>query len=486
MCLFKKIIPVILAGGSGTRLWPLSRDSCPKQFLRLFGKRSLLQETVLRCSKLSKPCVVTRDSYYFMCKDQMKAVGVEAHYLLESCQRNTAPAVAIAALLMRKLYGDDCFMLVLPADHYIENDNLFVNSVLKASNAAKQHVVTFGVKPSCPLSGYGYIKAGNMCQSHSGVYEIERFIEKPQKSDAERYIKTGNYFWNSGIFMFTPNVILEQFKCLSKDTYENVALAYQDMTEVDGYCRISEQHFSKCKNISLDYEIMEKTNNSLVVPMDVGWSDLGSWSEVVEPKQCDENGNFLHGDVVANDSENCLISSSDGHFISAIGLKDQIVINTEDATLIAHRDKAQDVRHVVAMLRRSGRDIVKEHKNVERPWGRYRVISEGVGYKIKLLFINTGHKISLQAHQRRAEHWFVICGVANIINAGKNYILSSGESTIIPVGSWHRVSNVQDDMLCILEAQLGDYLGEDDIERIEDSYGRCAKNMELNYTSVIV
>ena len=467
------LIPVILSGGSGTRLWPLSRESHPKQFLPLLGENSLLQSTWLRLRGLpgaDAPLIVANEEHRFMVAEQMRQVGAAPSALiLEPVGRNTAPAIAVAAIRAMQ-GGDDPVLLVLPSDHVIGDEAAFRDAVLVAMASAKSgRLVTFGIVPTAPETGYGYINAA----PGEGVRDVLRFVEKPDQATAEAYVASGEYFWNSGMFAFLASRYLEE---LSKNQPRMVELARESLEKatVDAdFLRLDKASFSACPSDSIDYAVMETTDRASVIPIDVGWNDVGSWSALWSVVEQDGNGNAHRGDVIARDCRNTL-AISDKRLVALIGLTDIVVVDTDDALLIAHKDRVQDVKEIVAALKRDKRPQATWHRKVYRPWGSYDGIDSGDRFQVKRIIVKPGAALSLQMHHHRAEHWIVVKGTARVTNGERVFLLGENESTYIPLGSKHRLENPGKQELELIEVQSGGYLGEDDIVRFEDVYGRNA------------
>ena len=467
------LIPVILSGGSGTRLWPLSRESHPKQFLPLLGEKSLLQSTWLRLRGLpgaDAPLIVANEEHRFMVAEQLRQVGAKPSALiLEPVGRNTAPAIAVAALRAMQ-GGHDPVLLVLPSDHVIVDEAAFREAVLVAMASAESgRLVTFGIVPTAPETGYGYINAA----PGDGVRDVLRFVEKPDQATAEAYVASGEYFWNSGMFAFLASRYLEE---LSKNQPRMVELAREslDKATVDAdFLRLDKASFSACPSDSIDYAVMEKTDRASIIPIDVGWNDVGSWSALWSVVEQDGNGNAHRGDVLARDCRNTL-AISDKRLVALIGLTDIVAIDTDDAILIAHKDRVQEVKEIVAALKRDGRPQATWHRKVYRPWGSYDGIDSGDRFQVKRIIVKPGASLSLQMHHHRAEHWIVVKGTARVTNGDKVFLLGENESTYIPLGSKHRLENPGKQELELIEVQSGGYLGEDDIVRFEDVYGRNA------------
>jgi mannose-1-phosphate guanylyltransferase/mannose-6-phosphate isomerase len=471
------LVPVVLSGGSGTRLWPLSRELYPKQLLPLLGDRTMLQETVARTSgleDLSAPILVCNESHRFMVAEQMQAVGVRPLAIaLEPVGRNTAPAVAVAALLALEhsdaLQDRDPVLLVLPADHVIGDRDAFRNAVrLGLPAAAAGKLVTFGVVPKRAETGYGYIQRG---PGGGPVFPIRRFVEKPDAATAAGYVKSGEFYWNSGMFMFRAQAVLAELARHQPEMHaackRSVAGAQRDLD----FTRLDKQAFEACPGDSIDYAVMEKTQAGVVLPLDAGWSDVGSWSAVRDALPSDDRGNVVTGDVITEDTSGCYLQAT-SRLVGTVGLKDHVVVETKDAVLVAPRDRVQDVKQLVATLKAQGRYETSLHREVFRPWGSYDSIDQGDRFQVKRLSVKPGASMSLQLHHHRAEHWIVVSGTARITRGEEVFLLGENESTYIPVGTKHRIENPGMIPLHIIEVQSGAYLGEDDIVRFEDRYGR--------------
>ncbi|MBB1087974.1 mannose-1-phosphate guanylyltransferase/mannose-6-phosphate isomerase [Lysobacter sp. SG-8] len=466
--------PVILSGGSGTRLWPLSRQNQPKQFLSLIGDRSLFQETLLRASRLDgaqPPVTVCSDDHRFMVGEQLQAIGLDSGgIILEPVARNTAPAIALAA--MHVAAGDpDATMLVMPADHLIEDEASFRTAVETAlAEAGQGWLVAFGITPDYAETGYGYILRGNALGE--GAFRIERFVEKPDLATAERYVAEGTYAWNSGMFLFRAARYLEELERHAPDMLAAVRAAY-DARESDlDFTRVPEAAFARSPNDSIDYAVMEKTDRAAVVPVSCGWSDIGSWSSLWAVAQRDDDGNLHEGDVISVDSSGSLVRASERRLIATIGVDDLVIVDTPDATLVARKDRVQDVKAVVDRLKQAGRQEHLFHRKVYRPWGSYDSIGVGPRFQVKRIVVKPGAALSLQKHAHRAEHWVVVSGIAEVTCDDRVFDLRENESTFIPLGSVHRLRNRGDVPVELIEVQSGSYLGEDDIVRLEDVYGR--------------
>lgn len=477
------ILPVILAGGSGTRLWPLSRELHPKQLLGLIDENSMLQNTVLRLTGLkniSVPIVLCNEQHRFMVAEQLRLIKINnATILLEPVGRNTAPAVAVAALKAMAI-NPDAVMLVLPADHDIKDIQKFHKTVLAGADLAKQeYLITFGIIPSGPETGYGYIrkgrkpdlfKAGNT-GSRPEVVLIDKFVEKPNLKTAVHYVESGNYCWNSGIFMFKASTILKELKKHVPEIVtactEALALGKDDLD----FFRLNKEAFEACPADSVDYAIMEKTRHGAMILFDAGWNDLGSWEALWQVGQKDECRNVIHGDILAYDVKNSLLYAAD-RMITAVGIEDHIVVETADAVLISPRNRVQDIKKLVNRLKADNRPEALTHRKVYRPWGTYETIARSNRFLVKRTTVKSGSKLSLQKHFHRAEHWIVVRGTALVTRGEDQFILREDESTYIPLGVPHRLENPGRVPLEIIEVQSGSYLSEKDIVRLEDMYGR--------------
>lgn len=477
------IVPVILSGGAGTRLWPVSREAHPKPFMKLQSGESLLQATFLRAAGLddvAESLVVTNREYYFKTKDELDAVSAKAvhnrvSFLLEPMGRNTAPAVALAARHVRELYGDDAIMLVMPSDHMIADAEAFQQAVNTAVEAARVgRLVTFGIVPSAPETGYGYIQAGASLGG-SAASEVARFIEKPDYPKAEKFIEQGGFFWNSGIFCFAVKDILNAFAKHAADVDAVADAAWQASVATKSNTlhtmHIDADAFQVAANISIDYAVMEHASNVAVVPGDFGWSDVGSWRSFADMIGPDESGNKVIGDAVIVEAQNNYVHT-DGRLVAVVGVDDLIVVDTPDALLIGHREKTQMVKSVVEELRLRDHESARLHRTVHRPWGTYTVLEEGKDFKMKRIVVKPGATLSLQMHHHRSEHWVIVQGKAEVVNGDDVLQLAKDQSTYIPAGHKHRISNPGESDLVFIEVQTGDYLGEDDIVRFEDKYGR--------------
>jgi mannose-1-phosphate guanylyltransferase len=462
------ICAVIMAGGSGTRLWPLSRASHPKQFLSLHGKNTMLQETFKRLDGLniSSSITICNEEHRFFVAEQLREVEKLGSIILEPVGKNTAPAIALAAF---QSIEEDPLLLVLAADHVIQDNVAFEKSVSAAIPLAESgKLVTFGIVPNEPHTGYGYIKGGKDC---SGGFEVDKFVEKPSLDLAREYVASAEYYWNSGMFLFKASRYLEELKKFRPDIYEACKKSL-DTTQSDlDFLRISKEKFEACPSDSIDYAVMERTEDAVVVPMDAGWSDIGSWSSLWDISKKDENGNSIYGDVLLHNSRSSYIRS-DGKLVAAVGIDDLVIVDTKDALMVAHKDCVQDTKIIVEQLKTNMRSEWELHREVCRPWGKYDSIDSGDGYQVKRITVKPGGKLSVQMHHHRAEHWIVVSGTAKVTNGDKTFLLSENESTYIPIGVIHALENSEKTILELIEVQSGSYLGEDDIVRFEDKYGR--------------
>ncbi|AEF23837.1 mannose-1-phosphate guanylyltransferase/mannose-6-phosphate isomerase [Pseudomonas fulva] len=469
------MIPLILSGGSGSRLWPLSRKLYPKQFLALTSSETMFQQTLQRLAHegMGKPMIVCNETHRFIVSEQLAAIDCTAQtILLEPFGRNTAPAVAIAAMHLLA-EGRDELLLVLPADHVIEEVGIFHHALGAAREAAERgELVLFGVPAKRPETGYGYIKAGaSSKQLPAGVLDVERFVEKPDLPTASEFVASGDYFWNSGMFLFRCSRYLEELKRHDPDIYDTCQLALSQ-SEVDlQFIRIDPKAFECCPDNSIDYAVMEKADRTCVVPLSAGWNDVGSWSAIWDVQAKDVNGNSHTGDVIVHDSRNCLVHSAH-KLVTLVGLDNVVVVETKDAVMVAHKDRVQDVKHLVNALSSQGRPEAENHCEVYRPWGSYDSIDNGHRFQVKRIMVKPGASLSLQKHHHRAEHWIVVTGTAKVTCDDKTFLLSENQSTYIPIASVHRLANPGKIPLEIIEVQSGSYLGEDDIERFDDVYGR--------------
>ena len=468
-----KITPIILCGGSGTRLWPLSRKQHPKQYLPLISDNTMLQETILRLrglDNLTDPIIVCNAEHRFLAAEQCQQIDITSPtILLEPVGRNTAPAIAAAALQSLKK-TDNASLLILSADHDIQDVEAFHRAIIIASQQAQGgKLTTFGVVPTGANTRYGYIKASQ--EAIDGAYKVEAFVEKPDLKTAERYFEKGNYLWNSGMFMFKAETFISELTTHSPEIITSVNNAINNAKYDLDFIRLSKQAFELSPSDSIDYALMEKSNNVVVVPLDARWSDIGAWQALYDIGKKDVNGNVFKGDVIAKDTTNTYIIANH-HMVATIGVDNLIVVDTHDATFIATQDKAQEVKSIVESLKAKGRDEGIKNRKVYRPWGWYDSIEIGSFFQVKRLHINPGAKLSLQMHYKRAEHWVVVSGTATVIKEEEISVLKAGESTYIPIGTTHSLENKTKEQLEIIEVQSGAYLGEDDIVRFEDIYGR--------------
>ena len=471
------LTPVILSGGAGTRLWPLSRELYPKQLLALVGQHTMLQETVLRLRGLpiAPPVVVCNEAHRFLVAEQLRQLGVEpGAIVLEPAGRNTAPAIALAAHAAVRAAGDeDPVLLVLPADHVIRDVAEFQHAVRVAQEpAAEGHLVTFGVVPDAPETGYGYIQRG---EAAAGAYRIAKFIEKPAAEQAQQLLASGDYYWNSGMFVFRARRYLEELEHFAPEIARCCRAAFEGARADLDFTRVEARRFEACPSDSIDYAVMEKTAGAFVVPLDAGWSDVGSWSALHAASTADASHNVTRGDVLAEDCSGCYLYS-ESRLVTGVGLRDHIVVETKDAVLVAPRERVQDVKKLVAKLKELGRYEHSLHREVFRPWGSYDSIESGHRFQVKRLKVKPGAVLSLQLHHHRAEHWIVVSGTARITRGDEQFLLEENQSTYIPIGVQHRIENPGRIPLHIIEVQSGSYLGEDDIVRLEDQYGRQGTN----------
>ncbi|QBG94882.1 mannose-1-phosphate guanylyltransferase/mannose-6-phosphate isomerase [Xanthomonas oryzae] len=464
------VLPIILSGGSGTRLWPLSRESYPKQFLPLVGDKSMLQSTWLRAAPVAAhaPIVVANEEHRFMAAEQLQQLGVKpSAILLEPKGRNTAPAIAVAALEATR-DGADPLLLVMPSDHVIQNEAAFQAAVTVAAAAAEQgKLVTFGIKPTAPETGYGYIKAG----AGNGVSAVERFVEKPDLATAQNYLASGEYYWNSGMFLFRASRYLEELRKFHPAIADACRKAWENGKRDADFTRLDKDAFAASPSDSIDYAVMEKTADAVVVPLDAGWNDVGSWSSLLDVSKQDAQGNAHHGDVIQLDCQNTYAYGS--RLIAMVGLEDVVVVETPDAVLVGHRDRIQEVKDVVSQIKTAGRSEATWHRKVYRPWGAYDSIDMGQRHQVKRITVKPGAVLSLQMHHHRAEHWIVVSGTAEVTRGEEVLLLTENQSTYIPLGVTHRLRNPGKLPLELIEVQSGSYLGEDDIVRFEDTYGRA-------------
>ncbi len=466
---------VILCGGSGSRLWPLSRELLPKQFIRLTGDGSLLQNTLRRLESAdaqAKPTLVCNDAHQYIAAEQAQELGLkDAQIILEPCARNTAPAIA-AATLRAMRDGDDPIMLIMPSDHVLEDGPVLRAAFAAAYQAARDGaLVTFGITPTEPISGYGYIQAAAP-EAGSPSRQVLRFVEKPAPEVAQRFIEEGSYFWNSGMFAFQASVFLQELGRLAPKMLAQVQASVSAGHGDDALFHLDAAAFEACPSDSMDYAVMERTDSAVVIPLAAPWSDVGAWDAVWGIAQKNVEGNSTSGDVMVEDSRNCLIYSTN-RLVASIGLDDIVVIETADAVLVVHKSRSQEVKHLVEVFKSQHRSEMNHHREVQRPWGSYDSVGRGPRYQIKRITVKPGARLSSQMHHHRAEHWVVVSGTARIYNGDKQYLLTENQSTYIPLGEVHSLENPGKIPLEIIEVQSGAYLGEDDIVRLQDMYGRA-------------
>ena len=480
-----KLYPVILCGGSGTRLWPMSREQYPKQLLSLVDEDTLLQSTVKRLQDLEKklddisvaePVIVTNESHRFLVAEQLREIGIsQSHILLEPSAKNTAPALTLAAMLIEEL-DPGSLMLVMPADHVIINTEAFMSAVNHGiESASGKGLVTFGIVPDHAETGYGYIKKENQSEN---IVRIEEFVEKPDQKTAQTYLDSGDYVWNSGMFLFTASTWLSAIKQFRNDIFSSVEIAFKHKSQDMDFVRIDKALFEKTPSDSIDYAVMENVTkdssadfSAYVISLDAGWSDIGSWDSLWEISEKNASGNVVKGDVFLENTNNSMVIA-ENRIVSVIGLSDVVVVETADAIMIAEKNASQDVKKIVKQLADKERDEIVTHRKVFRPWGNYESIDNGDRYQVKRIVVNPGARLSLQMHHHRAEHWIVVTGTAKVTRDEEVTLLSENESTYIPLGVKHRLENPGTIPLEIIEVQSGSYLGEDDIVRYQDEYGR--------------
>ncbi len=479
------LLPVIIAGGSGTRLWPLSRTLFPKQFLSLHSQQSLLQETVGRLQGLpcAEPLIICNECHRFLVAEQMREIEQPCSILLEPVGRNTAPAIALAALHASSGNETVPLLLVLPADHVIENVAAFQQVVLQAVPFARDGVlVMFGIVPTVPTTDYGYIKKSSAVRVQTsesfadaaGLFGVAQFVEKPDLATAAALVESGDYLWNSGMFLFRADRYLSELGLYRPDIAAACEAAMSSRREDMDFTRVDSEAFAACPADSIDYAVMEKTRDAVVVPLDAGWSDVGSWSALWSLGDKDEQGNSFRGDVLIEDTQGCLVHAED-RLVATLGLKDTVIVETADGILVASRDRVQDVKRIVDRLKADDRPEYKHHRAVFRPWGHFDSIDQGRRYQVKRLVVKPGAKLSVQMHHHRAEHWVVVTGTARVTNGERSFLVTENESTYIPIGNVHSLENPGKIPLELIEVQSGAYLGEDDIVRFDDRYGRETK-----------
>jgi len=472
------VYPVILSGGVGKRLWPMSRALWPKQLLPLVSERSMLQETVTRMTgpSFAAPMIICNEEHRFMIAEQMREIDiVPEDIVLEPVGRNTAPAVIIAALLLAAKDAN-AVMLVLPSDHVIRDLAGFHASIQTAVRAAHGGaLVTFGILPTAPETGYGYIHRGKPYDGIAGCYHIERFVEKPDQKTAESYLASGDYAWNSGMFVLPVAEFLEEAEQFKPEMVDLCRRAVERASEDLDFLRLDGDAFAGIEAISIDYAIMEQTHKGAIVPADIGWNDVGSWSALWDISEHDDSNNVIHGDVVTKNARNCYVRS-EGKLVAAVGVEDLIVVGTDDAVLVVSKDHAQDVKDIVEQVERADRSEHYVHTRVFRPWGWYKSINEGDRFQVKEIVVNPGHKLSYQMHHHRAEHWIVVSGTAKVTRDNETFHITENQSTYIPHNTRHSLENPGKIPLRMIEVQSGAYLGEDDILRFDDNYGRAGKD----------
>ncbi len=471
------LIPVILSGGAGTRLWPVSRRAHPKPFMELVDGETLAEKTLLRAKAVSNnaPVItVTSRDYYFYMRDLysgMENNTANERFLLEPMGRNTAPAIALAAMCVRDNLDETASLLVLPADHLIADMRNFEASVKEAAHLSNQgFLVTFGIHPTHAETGYGYIRQGDAL-TMSGGYRVAEFVEKPDEATAIRYLESGEYHWNSGMFCFQAGTFLESLERYAPDVYAATTRVWEATDKSQSPIEFPAELFSECPSISIDYAVMERADNTAVVASDFGWSDIGSWKAISELYESDKSGNSIKGKAILVDSTDCFIQGGE-RVVAVVGVKDLIIVDTGDAVLVADRNHAQDVKEVVTQLSKLKHEAVNFHKTVHRPWGSFTILEDAADCKVKRLVVKPGQVLSLQLHHRRAEHWTVVQGTAKVRRGDEEFLLEANQSTYIPVETLHRLENPGDQDVHLIEVQTGDYFGEDDIERLEDVYGR--------------
>ena len=466
-----KLTPVILSGGSGTRLWPLSRRDRPKQFLQIFGENSMLQETILRINgieNVNKPIIVCNENHRFLVEHQCHDIDIEPTIILEPEGRNTAPAITVAAIQSLREFQDSV-LLVLSADHKIEDIEKFHKAIYTAKETAlEKKLVTFGVKPTGPNTGYGYIKYSG---DEKNLSKVEKFVEKPNFERANEYFISKDYLWNSGMFMFTSKCFLDELNKFNPEMYQKSREAIEKASKDLDFIRLHEKSFNSCPSDSIDYALMEKSDNVFVIPVDIGWSDLGTFESLRESKDKDINGNIFEGDVISFDTNNTFIRSSE-KLVATFGVSNMTIINTKDALFVSGNSQSENAQDIVKVLRESQRSEHIHHRKVYRPWGWFDSVDVGENYQVKKLHVNPRSKLSLQKHSKRDEHWVVVNGQATVTKDDNTIVLESGDSVYIPRETKHSIENLSNNDLVLIEVQSGSYLGEDDIIRFEDLYNR--------------
>lgn len=466
-----KIAPVILCGGSGTRLWPLSRESHPKQFVDLGGGRTLFKDTLARIKALPNAAdiiVVCNESHRFFASGQMREMGMEGKIILEPAPRNTAPAIALAAYALE---GDpETLMLVLPSDHYLEDSGILANAVASAAGLAERgKIVAFGVKPDSPQTGYGYIRAGAALPAG---FAIAEFVEKPDQKTACRMLQSGGCYWNAGIFLMSPKTYLDELKKYSPQVTQATQGAMKNASQENGFIRPDADIFLTCPDDSIDYAVMEKTENSVMAPLDTAWNDLGSWEAFFQQAEKDGDHNAIQGDVLTRDAHDCYLHSS-GRLLAAVGVANLMVVETRDAVVVADRREGQRIKEIVKSLKKKGDYHYRQHPLVYKPWGSYEILAAGERFQVKRLIVNPGERLSRQYHHHRAEHWVIVSGTAAIELDGEKKLYTENQSIFIPIGGRHLLANPGKIPLILIEVQTGSYLEENDIVRLDDKYGRA-------------
>ena len=477
------LYPAIMCGGSGTRLWPLSRAMHPKQFISLVNDDSMLQDTVSRLPKsCQQPIFISNEDHRFLVAEQIRKMDCQGSILLEPEGKNTAPAIALAAFKALS-QSDDAILLVLASDHVIKDVDAFHQAITTAQQAVAQNkLVTFGIVPNKPETGYGYIKQAS--DNSLGYAEVVEFVEKPDLATAQQYLASGEYLWNSGMFMFKAKHYLDELKLFRPDIYQACKQAMAEVSSDLDFLRPDAEHFFKCPSESIDYAVMEKTQSAVVVPLDANWSDVGSYSALWETCERDENGNVCKGDVVTDSTTDSYLHS-DNKLIATVGVSNIVVVDTPDAVLIADKSKVQDVKNIVTQLKASQRVEPNYHRQVYRPWGSYDSIDAGERFQVKRIVVKAGAKLSVQMHHHRAEHWIVVSGTAKVTINDDTFLMTENESSYIPIGAIHALENPGKVPLEMIEVQSGSYLGEDDIVRFEDRYGRAGTNDSKNLSDEI-
>lgn len=465
------MLPVILAGGSGTRLWPLSRTQFPKQFLPLYSDFSLLQDTVNRLGEVPNVTVICNEQHRFLVAEQMRKIDQKASIILEPVGKDTAPAITLAALEAIHQGRGEENLLVLAADHIIIDNAAFKRAITKADELASDgQLVTFGIVPDRAHTGYGYIRKGDVYRTHA--FNVNSFVEKPDLATAQSYLNSGEYLWNSGMFMFRADRFIEEIEKYRPDILEACKLSIEGRSPDNDFIRVEEEAFKSCPKDSVDYAVMEKTDSAIVIPLDAGWNDLGNWDALWEINEKDSADNVLKGDTMVMDAKNSLVYSDD-RLVCALGVEDLVIVDTKDAVLVSHRDRLQDIKTMVNDLKQKNRMEHFQHREVYRPWGKYDSVDQSSRFQVKRITVNPGAKLSVQMHHHRAEHWIVVSGTAKVRVDDKESLITENESIYIPVTAVHSLENPGKVPLELIEVQVGSYLGEDDIVRFEDKYGRA-------------